>query len=208
MSDFLDKFEHNVTSKNKTETDYIEVEDESLKIALDGAGFAYGRLYLLNGHDHACLFACLKMALEAQRKGFLCIVDNECMIDNKMIDKFSLDKEFLLYHQVEEQNDMFDILSILLKTNTLKVIIFNTILSLFPITVDIKEFTVKLNTFMVEFKHSNCCVFIVNPYNNLTYTFLNDYIDVIINTYFVKDGKIACNFIKNEVNFTYNNFVL
>lgn len=208
MSDFLDKFEQNVTSKNKMQTEYLNLDDTPLKINSLGSGLPYKKTYLWNSHGHACLFSCLKIALEAQRTGFVCIVDNESMIDNKLIEKFSLDKQFLLYHQVQEQNDMFNILSILLKNNNINLIIFNTILSLFPITLDMKEFTLKMNTLIEEVKQSNCCVFIVNPYNNLTYTFLNDYIDIIINVKFVNNGQLLNNIIKNEYNFIYDSFII
>jgi len=208
MSDFLDKFEQNVTSKNKIETECLNIEDTPLKINSFEAGFPFKRTYLWNGHDHACLYSCLKIALEAQKTGFVCIVDNENMIDNKLVEKFSLNKKLILYHQVQEQIDMFNILTILLKENSINLIIINTILSLFPITLDMKDFTSKLNDFMVEFKKSNCCLFVVNPYNNLTYTFLNDYIDIIINSKFVNNGQLSCNIIKNEYNFIYNNFIL
>lgn len=208
MRDFLDKFEQNVTSKNKIETECLNIKDTPLKINSLVGNLPFKRTYLWNGHDHACLHSCLKIALEAQRTGFVCIVDNENMIDNKIIEKFSLDKELILYHQVQEQTDMFDILTILLKENSINLIIINTILSLFPITLDMKDFTSKLNDFMVEFKKSNCCLFVVNPYNNLTYTFLNDYIDIIINSKFINNGQLSCNIIKNEYNFIYDNFIL
>lgn len=209
MDDFLSKFEKDIGSRKKSNNDYIYTSFEPVKTALKCPGFASKRFFLINSNGNASSLCFSLQALkDAQREGFCVVVDSEYLCEPKMLsEQFNIELNELLYLQPTKQDEMFEILLKLLEYKELRLICVNSITSFFPVTINIKELTNNLIKLQNSLKRSNCSIFVVNPYYNLSYNILSEYFDVIININ-RKKGQFYGEIEKNNVNFVRNTFIL
>jgi hypothetical protein len=118
---------------------------------------------------------------EAQTEGILAgILDFDNHIDPLIFKKWSINTDNIIYSNISEPDESFEILFKLLESKKLSLIIVNSLLSLFPLTYDYQWFRTKLNKLQSLLKTSNCCLIILNPYNNSRYDCLNQYSSIVL----------------------------
>ena len=208
MTDYLKKLEQQALTKNSKQQTFLDIMPKSFQKASGLSGLPYKRLIQLTGSPYYLLQESgLNLIYEAlQHNKTVLLMNNEYDIN---LSKF----KNLYYYQAEDPNTNFKILHKLLKSNSLDIILINTIQLLFSLLYNIQWFRTNLNKTIKLLKQSETVLIIINPYNYsryniLTYyTDLNIYIKKLKNIY--KNNQLIGfttinNITKNNINLKYN----